>query len=66
VTNIPPAVLAKDYRATPLVSESADVIDANGRVRYVLNTDPGPGSEASKSSFSVRLADAIRSAIRAS
>ena len=47
-------------------SESADVIDANGRVRYILNTDPGPASEASKSSFSVTLANAIRSAIRAS
>ncbi|HTZ64452.1 MAG TPA: SCO family protein [Solirubrobacteraceae bacterium] len=47
-------------------SESADVIDANGRVRYVLDTDPGPATEASKSSFSVTLADAIRSAIRAS
>jgi cytochrome oxidase Cu insertion factor (SCO1/SenC/PrrC family) len=47
-------------------SESADVIDASGRVRYVLNTDPGPATEASKSSFSVTLANAIRSAIRAS
>jgi cytochrome oxidase Cu insertion factor (SCO1/SenC/PrrC family) len=47
-------------------SETAYVIDANGHVRYVLNTDPGPGSEASKSSFSVTLANAIRSAIRAS
>lgn len=47
-------------------SESADVIDTNGRVRYILNTDPGPASEASKSSFSVTLANAIRSAIRAS
>ena len=24
-------------------SESADVIDANGRIRYILDTDPGPG-----------------------
>jgi cytochrome oxidase Cu insertion factor (SCO1/SenC/PrrC family) len=47
-------------------SESAYVIDANGSVRYVLNTDPGPASEASKSSFSVTLANAIQSAMRAS
>jgi cytochrome oxidase Cu insertion factor (SCO1/SenC/PrrC family) len=47
-------------------SESADVIGANGRILYVLNTDPGPETEASKSSFASTLADALKSAIRAS
>jgi cytochrome oxidase Cu insertion factor (SCO1/SenC/PrrC family) len=47
-------------------SESADVIDANGRIRYILNTDPGPETEASKSSFASTLVDALESAIHAS
>jgi cytochrome oxidase Cu insertion factor (SCO1/SenC/PrrC family) len=47
-------------------SESADVIDANGQIRYLLNTDPGPGTEASRSSFASTLADALKRAIRAS
>jgi cytochrome oxidase Cu insertion factor (SCO1/SenC/PrrC family) len=47
-------------------SDSTDVIDADGRVRFILNSDPGPATEASKSSFSVTLANAIRSATRAS
>jgi cytochrome oxidase Cu insertion factor (SCO1/SenC/PrrC family) len=47
-------------------SESADVIGANGRILYILNTDPGPETEASKSSFASTLADALESAIHAS
>jgi protein SCO1/2 len=47
-------------------SESADVIDAHGRIRYILNTDPGPATEATKSSFAVTLADALKSTVRAS
>jgi cytochrome oxidase Cu insertion factor (SCO1/SenC/PrrC family) len=47
-------------------SDSADVIDSSGHIRYVLNTDPGPGTEASKSSFAVTLANALKSAIRSS
>src|SRR5215472_14181365 len=42
----------------------AYVIDAAGHVRQVLNTDPGPGTTATKSSFSVLLADAARQALR--
>ncbi len=47
-------------------SESADVIDADGRIRYILNTDPGPATDASKSSFAGTLAEALESAVRAS
>jgi len=47
-------------------SESADVIDGDGHIRYVLDTDPGPGTGASKSSFAVTLADALESAIHSS
>ncbi|HUC36759.1 MAG TPA: SCO family protein [Acidimicrobiales bacterium] len=44
-------------------SEFADVIGSDGRTRYILNTDPGPASEATRSSFSVTLSNAIRSAM---
>ena len=47
-------------------SESADVIDANGSIRYILDTDPGPATDASKSSFAVTLAEALKRAVRAS
>ncbi|HTU80333.1 MAG TPA: SCO family protein [Solirubrobacteraceae bacterium] len=47
-------------------SEYADVIDPSGRVRYILGTDPGPATEASKSSLAVQLADALKSTVRAS
>jgi cytochrome oxidase Cu insertion factor (SCO1/SenC/PrrC family) len=42
----------------------AYVIDRAGYVREELNTDPGPGTTATKSSFSVLLADAARQALR--
>lgn len=42
-------------------SEFAYVIDADGHTRDVLDTDPGPATEASDSSFSVMLADTIKS-----
>jgi cytochrome oxidase Cu insertion factor (SCO1/SenC/PrrC family) len=42
----------------------AYVIDQAGHVREELNTDPGPGTTATKSSFSVLLADAARQALR--
>ena len=29
-------------------SETADVIDASGRIRYILDTDPGPATDASE------------------
>jgi cytochrome oxidase Cu insertion factor (SCO1/SenC/PrrC family) len=41
-------------------SEIAYVIDATGRTRAVLNTDPGPASQATRSSFAVTLADALK------
>jgi len=42
----------------------AFVIDGAGRVREELNTDPGPGTTATKSSFAVLLAGAARRALR--
>ena len=44
----------------------AYVIDQAGRVRTELNTDPGPGTTATKSSFAVLLANAARNALRSS
>ena len=42
------------------------VIDRAGMVREELNTDPGPGTPATKSSFAVLLAGAARQALGAS
>jgi len=42
------------------------VIDRAGRVREELNTDPGPGTTATKSSFAVLLAGAARNVLGAS
>jgi cytochrome oxidase Cu insertion factor (SCO1/SenC/PrrC family) len=42
----------------------AYVIDRQGRVRQELNTDPGPATTATKSSFAVLIADAARQALR--
>jgi cytochrome oxidase Cu insertion factor (SCO1/SenC/PrrC family) len=42
-------------------NDTAFVIDAKGRIRYILNSDPGPGTAASKSSFASVLANAITS-----
>jgi cytochrome oxidase Cu insertion factor (SCO1/SenC/PrrC family) len=47
-------------------SEYTDVIDANGQIRYILDTDPGPATEATQSSFAVTLANALKSTIRSS
>jgi cytochrome oxidase Cu insertion factor (SCO1/SenC/PrrC family) len=44
----------------------AYVIDRSGRVREELDTDPGPGTTATKSSFAVLLANAARNALRSS
>jgi cytochrome oxidase Cu insertion factor (SCO1/SenC/PrrC family) len=44
-------------------SEFAYVIDATGRTRYILDTDPGPETEATSSSFAVVLANTIKSVI---
>ena len=42
-------------------SEFAFVIDRNGHTRSVLDTDPGPGTAATKSSFAVTLANELSS-----
>jgi cytochrome oxidase Cu insertion factor (SCO1/SenC/PrrC family) len=44
-------------------SEFAVVIDGRGRMRYMLDADPGPGTEATQSSFAVTLADALEQAM---
>jgi cytochrome oxidase Cu insertion factor (SCO1/SenC/PrrC family) len=46
--------------AMALHNDVAYVIDRDGHVRQVINTDPGPGTTASQSSFAVELADAAR------
>ena len=44
-------------------SDIAYVIDASGHTRYVLGSDPGPGTAATKSSFAVTLANALRNVL---
>jgi cytochrome oxidase Cu insertion factor (SCO1/SenC/PrrC family) len=65
----------KDYHITAEIlpagsmiahQDVAYVIDASGHVRLVLNTDPGPGTTATKSSFAVLLANAARQTLRSS
>ena len=41
-------------------SEFAYVIDPAGHTREILNTDPGPATDATQSSFSVTLASALK------
>jgi cytochrome oxidase Cu insertion factor (SCO1/SenC/PrrC family) len=50
--------------AMTLHNDFAYVIGRDGQVRQVINTDPGPGTAASQSSFAVELADAARQALR--
>lgn len=45
-------------------SEIAFIIDPQGRIRYVLDTDPGPAGAVNESSFSVTLAAYIEKALR--
>ncbi len=47
-------------------SDLAFVIDGAGRERQELNSDPGPGTPSSKSSFAVVLANAAEQALRSS
>jgi cytochrome oxidase Cu insertion factor (SCO1/SenC/PrrC family) len=47
-------------------NDIAFVIDRAGHVRQELNTDPGPGTASSKSSFAVVLANAAEQALRSS
>jgi cytochrome oxidase Cu insertion factor (SCO1/SenC/PrrC family) len=49
--------------AMTLHNDLAYLIDRDGRVRRVINTDPGPGTAASQSSFAVELADAARQSL---
>jgi cytochrome oxidase Cu insertion factor (SCO1/SenC/PrrC family) len=59
------AVVAQDLPAGAMTlhNDLAYVIGRNGRVRQVINTDPGPGTAASQSSFAVELADAARQSL---
>jgi cytochrome oxidase Cu insertion factor (SCO1/SenC/PrrC family) len=41
-------------------SEFAYVVDPRGRIRYDLDTDPGPATEATESSFAVSLAETLQ------
>ena len=45
-------------------SDLAYVIDPKGRARYIIDTDPGPGTQVTKSSFSAVLASAIENVLR--
>jgi cytochrome oxidase Cu insertion factor (SCO1/SenC/PrrC family) len=47
-------------------SEFAYVIDPSGRVRYDLDTDPGPATEATESSVSVSLAAILKKVLNGS
>jgi cytochrome oxidase Cu insertion factor (SCO1/SenC/PrrC family) len=47
-------------------SEISYVIDPTGHIRYILNSNPGPGTQASKSSFAVVLASELRAVLRSS
>jgi cytochrome oxidase Cu insertion factor (SCO1/SenC/PrrC family) len=42
----------------------AFVIDQNGRIRQELDFDPGPGTQATRSSFAAELTDAARQLLR--
>jgi cytochrome oxidase Cu insertion factor (SCO1/SenC/PrrC family) len=73
-----PGRLRQVYQAYGVVSETstggamlahndvAFVIDQAGHLRQELNFDPGPGTEATKSSFAAELADAATQLVRAS
>ncbi len=45
-------------------TDIAYVIDANGNTRYSIDSNPGPGTAATKSSFAVMVAGAIRSVMK--
>jgi cytochrome oxidase Cu insertion factor (SCO1/SenC/PrrC family) len=45
-------------------SDIGYVIDPSGHTRYILDTDPGPGSQATNSSFAVTLANEITNVLR--
>jgi cytochrome oxidase Cu insertion factor (SCO1/SenC/PrrC family) len=45
-------------------SEFAYVIDPSGHIRYDLDVDPGPATEATQSSFAVTLAQTLKTALK--
>jgi len=45
-------------------NEIAYVIDPAGHTRYVLDTNPGPGTDATRSSFAVVLSSELQSVLR--
>jgi cytochrome oxidase Cu insertion factor (SCO1/SenC/PrrC family) len=47
-------------------SEFAYVIDPSGHIRYDLDTDPGPATQATESSFAVTLAQTLRQVLKPS
>ncbi len=58
------AVQAEPAGAMVAHSDLAFVIDGAGHMRQELNSDPGPGTSSSKSSFAVVLANAAEQALR--
>jgi cytochrome oxidase Cu insertion factor (SCO1/SenC/PrrC family) len=58
------AVGSSPAGAMALHSDIAFVIDAAGRIRSELNSDPGPGTPSSKSSFAVVLARAAQAVLK--
>ena len=60
-------VTASDLAAGAMTAHNheAYVIDRSGHVRQVLNTDPGPGTAATKSSFAALFAGAAQQALGA-
>src|SRR6185437_12525515 len=50
--------------AMTLHNDIVFVIDGRGRIRQDINSDPGPGTTATRSSFAVLFADAVRQALR--
>lgn len=61
--------ISVDYEpAGSMIAHSlyAYVIGPGGNLRFLLDTDPGPGTPATRSSFTVTLASSIRKTLRAS
>ena len=50
--------------AMTLHNDVTFVIDQNGRVRYEIDSDPGPGTAATESSYAVLFANAVRQVLR--
>lgn len=47
-------------------SDAAYIIDSTGRIRSILNDDPGPGTAASKSSFAVTVVNQVEKVMHSS